>query len=107
MISIHKFEFALGGKWTFDIHPGGEIVPLTVQVQGDHLALWYECNTEATLIKHYNLSVILTGEEIPGGNFTYITTLQVHEYVLHFYIAETSIFAKQFSAEIPDMARYH
>jgi hypothetical protein len=82
MITIHKYELGLGTN-IFNAPRGA--VPLTVQTQGNRLALWMLVDDKAEMRRH-SVITVGTGQPMPtdGGHYEYIATVQdQHGFVWH------------------------
>jgi hypothetical protein len=63
-----------------------DVIPLDVQRQKNNFALWYQVNTDSTVVEH-QIHVVGTGHELPSGNLEYIATVQDNGgFVWHFYL---------------------
>lgn len=83
MRTIHKQPLDIQEQTSFTASEG--IVPLDVQLQDGRLCLWYETETEFADVQ-YILHIVGTGREIPKAKLEYICTLQLGNYVWHFYL---------------------
>lgn len=89
MQTIWKYTLALKEAQSVLMRAGSKI--LSIQSQQGVPTMWAQVNPEAPATQKMEITIVGTGEEVPNAvlrDATYVDTVQMGEYVWHFFARE-------------------